>query len=93
MVCQDRRSGLVVLVEVKTRVLAASGGGVPASAAIHAEKRRRLVATAKALAAHPRFRGRPVRIDVVTVEFRGAQERRPLVRHFVNAVGEDASLR
>lgn len=89
LVCVDRGSGAVVLVEVKTRVQP-EGGGVPATAAIDADKRRRLVATARALSRLPRFAGRPVRIDVVTVEYTGG---RVEVRHFVNAVGGDGRLR
>lgn len=93
LVCRERRSGVVVLVEVKSRVRVRAGEGVPATAAINADKRRRLVETARALAGHPRVAGHPVRIDVVTVEYRGAGDRRPDIRHFVNAVGADGALR
>ncbi|MCC7387516.1 MAG: YraN family protein [Phycisphaerales bacterium] len=90
LVCIDRAGGAVVLVEVKTRVQPADGSGVSPTAAIDASKRRRLVSTARSLARLPRFAGRAVRIDVVTVEFVGGERR---VRHYVNAVGGDGLLR
>lgn len=90
LVCVERGSGSVVLVEVKTRVRSEGEGGPPATAAIHADKRRRLVATARSLSGLARFAGRPVRIDVVTVEFVGG---RTVVRHYANAVGGDKGLR
>lgn len=90
LVCVDRVSGALVLVEVKSRVRDAGDPGPPPTSAIHADKRRRLVATARALGRLARFSGRPVRIDVVTVEF---VDGRAVVRHYVNAVGGDEGLR
>jgi putative endonuclease len=92
IVCVDRRTGATVLVEVKTRVHA-SGSTISPTAAINAEKRRRLVGTARSLATLPRFAGKPIRIDVVTVEYRAADDRAPNIRHYLNAVTADGKLR
>lgn len=93
LVCLDRRTGAVVLVEVKTRLQPAGEGAIPPTTAIHADKRRRLVRTAKSLATHPRFVGKPIRIDVVTVEYRAEDDRAPEIRHYANAVTADGRLR
>ncbi|HZW10638.1 MAG TPA: YraN family protein [Phycisphaerales bacterium] len=93
IVCLHRASGAAVLVEVKTRVRAEGDRSPATTAAIHADKRRRLARTARSLAAHPLLAGRAVRIDVITVEFRDARDRRPEIRHYVNAVTGDGRLR
>jgi putative endonuclease len=93
IVCLHRASGIAVLVEVKTRVRGADDRSPATTAAIHADKRRRLARTARSLASHPLLAGRAVRIDVITVDFRDARDRRPQIRHFVNAVTGDGGLR
>lgn len=93
LVCLDRRTGAAVLVEVKTRLQPVGGAAIPTTAAINADKRRRLVRTAKSLCALPRFGGKPVRIDVVTVEFRAEGDRSPRIRHYPNAVTAGGRLR
>lgn len=93
LVCLDRQQGCVVLVEVKTRIQPGDGPTVSPTTAIHADKRKRLVATAGSLASHPRFRGKAVRIDVVTVEYRAEGDKSPTVRHYANAVTADGRLR
>lgn len=101
LVCSDRRNNAVVLVEVKARIVAeASEPGahtaartIPPTAAINADKRRRLVRTAQSLTRHPRFRGQPVRIDVVTVVYSHPADRAPDIRHYENAVTADAKIR
>jgi len=98
LVCLERRTGTVVLVEVKARVSAESETGPSSRAispaeAINADKRRRLVRTAQSLQKLPRFRNRPIRIDVVTVEYAHAADRSPTIRHYVNAVTGAGRLR
>jgi len=93
LVCLDRVRGGLVLVEVKARIQPDHGQPISPTAAIHADKRRRLVSTANSLAALRRFRGRPVRIDVVTVEYTSTADRSPTVRHYPNAVTAEGRLR
>lgn len=105
LVCLERRTGTVVLVEVKSRVSPHAGAGdeaggadrrgraISPAEAINADKRRRLVRTAQSLKTLPRFRNRPIRIDVVTVEYAHAADRSPTIRHYVNAVTADGRLR
>lgn len=93
IVCLEKASGAAVLVEVKTRIREAADRSPATTAAIHADKRRRLVRTAQSLASHPRLAGRHVRIDVMTVEFRDPRDRRPEIRHYMNAVTGDGQLR
>lgn len=107
LVCLERRTGTVVLVEVKSRVSPRAGDGagdgdggddprgraISPAEAINADKRRRLVRTAQSLKTLPRFRNRPIRIDVVTVEYAHAADRSPTIRHYVNAVTADGRLR
>ena len=89
LVCEapDRRT--VVVVEVKTRrVRAGRRRSIPAEAAVHWRKRRTLIAIARHLARINGWRARPVRIDVIAVEFvwgsgTGAG---PIIRHHVGAV-------
>lgn len=91
--CEDRSGGDIVLVEVKTRVRSGPGDSIDPTVAIHPGKRRRLVRTAEALARLPRFTGRHIRIDVVTLEYGHIGDRAPRFRHYVNAVAGDGSLR
>lgn len=99
--CLDRQTGSVVLVEVKARVRDEATEAGPRSksqaispaAAINADKRRRLVLTATSLQQHPRLSGRPIRIDVVTVEYTHANDRSPTIRHYANAVTASGQLR
>ena len=93
LVCLDRQHGCVVLVEVKTRIQPSDAPTVSPTIAIEADKRKRLVSTAGSLASHPRFRGKAVRIDVVTVEYRAEGDKSPTVRHYPNAVTAEGRLR
>ena len=93
LVCLDRDAGAIVLAEVKARVQEPGQGAIPPTTAINADKRRRLAATARSLASLPRFSGRPVRIDILTVEYRHDRDRAPAITHYPNAVTADARLR
>lgn len=78
----DRRT--LVIVEVKTRLAPAGGPAYPPEVNIDGRKRRKLVEVARSMAARRDWRGRPVRIDVVAVEWSPAG--RHVVRHHPDAV-------
>lgn len=74
----------LVVVEVKTRRESAGRAHPPAEASVHAHKRVKLLQLRSILARNPRYRGKPIRVDVVAVDWpdRGAC----VVRHFRDAV-------
>lgn len=86
LVCEapDRRT--IVIVEVKTRRTAAAGAApqLPPEANVHRRKRAKLVSVTRYLAKANGWTDRPVRIDVVGVEWppRG----KPVLRHHIGAV-------
>ena len=92
LVCEDRRAGVIALVEVKTRIHSPGTAEISAAAGVHPEKRRRLARIARELSRHPRCAGRRVRIDVVTVEFHPGRGARAEVRHYPGAIGGDGTL-
>lgn len=75
----DRRT--IVVVEVKTRRVEAPDRRpyLPPEASITQEKRRKLTAVMNHLARANRWRERPLRIDVVAVEW--PPDGRPVIRH------------
>jgi len=82
-VAPDRRT--VVVVEVKTRLM---GAGHPEpERSITARKRATLVGVARAVVARGGWRDRPIRIDVVAIDW-PAGRGEPALRHYPNAVGE-----
>lgn len=87
LVCEDPRTGAVVVVEVKSRVV---DSGDPRSAhpedTVTGAKRAKLRTLATALLRDERFAGRAVRIDVVAVVFARGERRAALVRHYESAV-------
>lgn len=86
LLCVDRASGAVVLVEVKSRRRdSAERGSDEPESQITAFKRSRLLGIARALRRANGWERRPFRIDVVAVDFVPSQ-RRPVIRHHVNAV-------
>lgn len=78
----------IVIVEVKTREIPAGRDAMAPDRlperSVTAHKRRKLLALARSLQGQERYRGTPLRIDVIGVEFpaRG----RPVIRHHVAAV-------
>jgi putative endonuclease len=82
----DRR--MIVIVEVKARRRGASEVSdlVPPEAAIHADKRRNLARIARTLAQINRWEDRPLRIDVVAVEWPADPRAKPTLRHWIGAV-------
>jgi Holliday junction resolvase-like predicted endonuclease len=76
----------IVVVEVKSRVIRTDGPArdVAPERSITAHKRRKLISIAKYLAKANSWNERPIRIDVVAVEFRDGKVCD--VRHHVGAV-------
>lgn len=89
LVCLDPDRKTVVVVEVKTRLrgaeLSIKGEGVAPEASVHQAKRRKLLAVTRSLVRANGWDGRPVRIDVVAVEW-PHEGGKPVLRHHVNAV-------
>jgi len=75
----------IVVVEVKSRRAKAGAGGPPPESSVTAFKRRKLVLLTEQLRARKGWTDRPVRIDVISVQF--DERGKPSVRHFENAVG------
>lgn len=88
MLAPDRLT--IVIVEVKTR-LAGAGHPEP-ERSITARKRSTLLRVARGVLARGRWQGRPVRIDVVAIDW-PASGGAPAVRHFMNAVIQGRSGR
>lgn len=90
LVCAAPDGVTLVIVEVKTRVVASKAddgtraGAIAPEANIHAHKRRKLRQVTRAVAARPDWRGRPVRIDVVAIEWSPSGQH--VIRHHVSAV-------
>jgi putative endonuclease len=86
LLCEDRTSGAVVVVEVKSRRRKDSGRGRDEpERQITPAKRRRLLGIARALRRANGWEARPLRIDVVAIDFCPGS-RRPDIRHHINAV-------
>jgi len=86
LVAQEKRSGTVCFVEVRSR--ATDDGRAPdisPEATVTAAKRRRVISAAKKFLALRRAMDRPVRFDVIAVRFAGEDRRRPDVRHYPGA--------
>lgn len=74
----------VVVVEVKAKIVRAGSDAPPPEASVTARKRRKLILLTDQLRARKGWTDRPVRIDVIAVDF--VDEGPPVVRHFENAV-------
>jgi putative endonuclease len=89
LVCLAPDRATIVVVEVKTRRRGANrsllGEIVPPEASVHSHKRRKLGAVARALARSNGWLERPVRIDVVAVEW-PSDGAKPTLRHHIDAV-------
>ncbi|MBX3322959.1 MAG: YraN family protein [Phycisphaeraceae bacterium] len=86
LLCEDPRTNGIVLVEVKTRrrEQAALDRHAP-EVAINARKRARLLAIAKTMRRSNAWFKRPMRIDVIAIDYIQGQPE-PHIRHHVNAV-------
>ncbi|MCW5775645.1 MAG: YraN family protein [Phycisphaeraceae bacterium] len=93
IVCLAPDRSTIVIVEVKTRLRRGRGGLsdiVPAEAAVNADKRRRLAAIARGLARANGWSDRPVRIDVVAIDWPwtdGEGLGKPNLKHIVGVIG------
>ena len=86
LVTLEKRSRTVCFVEVRS--LTVAEGETPAirpEETVGRAKRRRVISAAKMFLAERRAFERPVRFDVLAVEFRGADRRRPEIRHYPGA--------
>lgn len=92
LLCLDPDRRTVVVVEVKTRSLAEGEAELflPPEASITARKRRTLQKLLHTLAAANGWTDRPMRIDVVAIEWPQGSE--PKVRHHAGAVGTRQSM-
>lgn len=79
-VIAEAADGTVVIVEVKA---GSNNSAFPAELHVTREKQRRLTALAAQLARRYHLTQRPIRFDVIAVEF--PPEAQPLVRHHKNA--------
>ncbi len=81
LVCLAPDRATVVIVEVKTRLVRdGTTDPIPPEVNITAHKRSKLASIARHLARANGWEGRPVRIDVVAVEW-PERKGRPLIRH------------
>lgn len=91
LICLGPDRNTIVFVEVKSRQRSPDGPrrgmDIAPEARVDRRKRRKLVALAEYLMRANNWQGRPVRIDVVAVEFQAGQRLPTVVRHFENAVG------
>jgi putative endonuclease len=90
LVCLAPDRCTIVVVEVKTRLrgetVSTLGNLMAPEASVHARKRRKLQAVARALAKANGWTRRSMRIDVVAIEWPD-DGGRPVVRHHEGAVG------
>ena len=83
LVTQEKRSGTICFVEVRSRILNGdAGAGVEPEETVTATKRRRVISAAKMFLAQRGATDRPVRFDVITVRFAGEARGRPDIRHY-----------
>ncbi len=84
----DRRT--IVLVEVKARRRGVSASAIsentPPEMSVHSRKRKNLARIARTLARINGWSDRPLRIDVVAVEWPAGKRAKPVLRHWVSAV-------
>jgi putative endonuclease len=78
----DRRT--IVIVEVKTRRVEQDSRNPPPERSVDAAKRRRLIRVARHFARANAWGDRPVRIDVIAVEWH--DDREPVIRHHVGVI-------
>ncbi|MCC6659438.1 MAG: YraN family protein [Phycisphaerales bacterium] len=86
LVCEDPDGRTIVIVEVKTRRPGRGRSSLRPEASVHSRKRRKLLAIARYLARANGWEGRPLRIDVVAVEWPAGLRARASARHHVSAV-------
>ncbi|GAB4386881.1 MAG: hypothetical protein Kow0022_17140 [Phycisphaerales bacterium] len=86
LLCEDPRTDGIVLVEVKSRRRPTlERGRFEPEQAVGLEKQARLLRIARALRRANGWNTRPIRIDIIAVDF-GRRGSDPVIRHHVNAV-------
>lgn len=91
LLCREKKSGTVVIVEVKAREY--HGGDrvqINPTANIDRAKQQKLRTLARALKKDPRYRDAPIRIDAVGVIFARGKRAPVEIKHYLGAV-RDAS--
>ena len=86
LLCLDRASDSIVIVEVKARIRTSDATPDPESS-ITAAKKRKLITLAKAVSKRDEYRAKGIRIDVVAVVFATDQSKPINIRHYRSAVG------
>lgn len=88
ILCLERASGTVVLVEVKARAYQAdTHKQIDPIASITSKKQAKLRLLARAIKSMPAYADSPIRIDAVSVRFEQG-ERKPIIAHYPNCVGD-----
>jgi putative endonuclease len=86
LVCLAPDGRTIVIVEVKTRLAVEPGAAaVPPEANITPHKRMKLLQVTRLLIAANNWRDRPVRIDVIAIEW-PRNDGEPILRHHVDAL-------
>jgi len=87
LVCEDPKTGAIIVVEVKARQRhARDTRRIDPEANITAAKKAKLRTLAKALAKREAYRDRPIRIDVIAVVFEEGSRNPIELRHYQSAV-------
>lgn len=88
ILCLERASGTVVLVEVKARAYQAdTHKQIDPIASFTSKKQAKLRLLARAIKSMPAYADSPIRIDAVSVRFEQGQ-RKPIIAHYPNCVGD-----
>lgn len=87
LLCEDPKTGTLVVVEVKARQRKDSDTKrIDPEASITAAKKSKLRTLTQSLTKQPRFRDRAVRIDVIAVVFEEGSRKPIALRHYESAV-------
>ena len=87
ILCEDKKSGTIVVVEVKARKRSKDDQRqIDPEASITSAKKAKLRTLTQALLKRPEYSGRPVRIDVVAVVFDEGSGKPSEVRHYESAI-------
>jgi len=89
LLCRERRTGTIVVVEVKAREYDSGGRDLPdPTASITARKQAKLRTLVRALQKKPEFAGRPIRIDIISVRLIKGRPRARELKHYRSAVSD-----
>jgi len=86
LVAQERRSGTLCFVEVRSRASAAGDeAGVTPEETVTLRKRRRIVSAARKFLSDRHATDWPARFDVIAIRFAGDDRKHPDIRHYPGA--------